>query len=76
MSARQLRAIEIAVIVLLAAAPLYVGAFRITLLNYVGVYALAALKLLNPDLEQLTASMQDLPKPQPENPAQQTGSGG
>ena len=46
MSARQLRAIEIAVIILLAAAPLYVGAFRITLLNYVGVYALAALGLV------------------------------
>ena len=34
------------------------------------VYALAALKLLSPDFEQLTAVMQALPKPKPENPAQ------
>ena len=32
------------------------------------VYALAALKLLSPDLEQLSAAMQALPKPKPENP--------
>ena len=31
------------------------------------VYALAALKLLSPDLEQLTAAMQAIPKPKPEN---------
>jgi len=31
------------------------------------VYALAALKLLSPDLEQLTATMQAIPKPKPEN---------
>ena len=31
------------------------------------VYALAALKLLSPDLEQLTAAMQALPKSKPEN---------
>ena len=32
------------------------------------VYALAALKLLSPDLEQLSAAMQALPKPKPETP--------
>jgi len=34
------------------------------------VYALAALKLLSPDLEQLHAAMQAMPKPEPEAPAQ------
>jgi branched-chain amino acid transport system permease protein len=46
MSARRIRLIEIAIILLLAAGPLYLGSFRITLLNYVGVYALAALGLV------------------------------
>lgn len=32
------------------------------------VYALAALKLLSPDLEQLAASMQNAPRPEPEKP--------
>ena len=43
MSARHSERVEIAVIVLLAAAPLYVGDVRVTLLNYIGVYALARL---------------------------------
>ena len=46
MSTRQIRFLEIAIVLLLAAAPLYVSPFRITLLNYVGVYALAALGLV------------------------------
>jgi branched-chain amino acid transport system permease protein len=46
MSARRIRLIEIAIILALAAAPLYLGSFRITLLNYVGVYGLAALGLV------------------------------
>ncbi len=33
------------------------------------VYALAALKLLSPDLEKLNAAMQAIPKSKPENPA-------
>jgi len=35
--------LAIAVVVLLAAAPLYVASFTITLLNYIGIYALVAL---------------------------------
>jgi len=46
MSALRLRLIEAALVVLLAAAPLYVSPFSITLLNYIGVYALAALGLV------------------------------
>lgn len=46
MTARRIRLIEVAIILLLAAGPFYLGSFRITLLNYVGVYALAALGLV------------------------------
>jgi branched-chain amino acid transport system permease protein len=46
MSPLQRRLIEAGVVVLLAAAPLYVNPFSITLLNYVGVYALVALGLV------------------------------
>jgi len=46
MSPRRIRLIELAIVLLLAAGPLYLGPFRITLLNYVGVYGLAALGLV------------------------------
>jgi branched-chain amino acid transport system permease protein len=46
MSPLQRRLIEASVVVLLAAAPLYVNPFSITLMNYVGVYALVALGLV------------------------------
>jgi branched-chain amino acid transport system permease protein len=46
MSARQLRLVAAAVVILLAAAPLYMAPFSITLLNYIGVYALVALGLV------------------------------
>ncbi|MGN6584870.1 MAG: branched-chain amino acid ABC transporter ATP-binding protein/permease [Rhizobiaceae bacterium] len=46
MSARQLRLLSAVVVILLAAAPLYLAPFSITLLNYIGVYALVALGLV------------------------------
>ena len=46
MSSLHVRILEAALVILLAAAPLYVNPFSITLLNYIGVYALAALGLV------------------------------
>ena len=46
MSARPTRLLAVAVLVLLAAAPFYLAPFTITLLNYIGVYALVALGLV------------------------------
>jgi branched-chain amino acid transport system permease protein len=46
MSPLHVRILEAALVILLAAAPLYVNPFSITLLNYIGVYALAALGLV------------------------------
>jgi branched-chain amino acid transport system ATP-binding protein/branched-chain amino acid transport system permease protein len=42
----RLRVLVLAAIALLAAAPLFLGAFSITLLDFIGVYALAALGLV------------------------------
>jgi len=46
MTRLQLRLVVAACVVLLAASPLFLGAFSITLLNYIGVYALAAIGLV------------------------------
>src|SRR5262245_66281281 len=46
MSAMHLRIVAAAAVVLLALAPLHLNPFSITLLNYIGVYALAALGLV------------------------------
>src|SRR5262249_19223000 len=46
MSSRRIRLIELAIVLLLAGGPLFLSPFRITLLNYVGVYGLAALGLV------------------------------
>lgn len=46
MSTRQLRFITAVVVLLIAAAPLYLAPFSITLLNYIGVYSFVALGLV------------------------------
>ncbi len=46
MNTTQIRISAVAAIVLLAAAPIYLSPFSITLLNYIGVYALTALGLV------------------------------
>ena len=46
MSPRQVRFLMAAVVVLIAAAPLYLAPFSITLLNYIGVYSFVALGLV------------------------------
>jgi branched-chain amino acid transport system ATP-binding protein/branched-chain amino acid transport system permease protein len=46
MSALQLRILIAAVVLLLAAAPLFLNPFTVTLLNYIGIYGLVALGLV------------------------------
>ncbi len=46
MSRRQTRIVAALAVLTLAAAPAFLGVFSITLLNYIGIYALVALGLV------------------------------
>ena len=46
MTALQQRLISVGAILLLAVAPVLLGPFKITLLNFIGIYTLAALGLV------------------------------